>query len=161
MDWATGFLKRIAYLDVAILATGFVLRAIAGAAIIDAYISPWLLICTFTLSMFLAFCKRHHEMMVAAESRVALKNYHPALLKGCIFFAAFASFAEYFAYTVTSKMGQRFPYLWLTSAFVAFGIARYLVLAFRRLRKGAKAIAQGEEKVVINEKYLIGDLKAT
>ncbi len=128
----TGFLKRIAYLDVAILATGFVLRAIAGAAIIDAYISPWLLICTFTLSMFLAFCKRHHEMMVAAESRIALKNYHPALLKGCIFFAAFASFAEYFAYTVTSKMGQRFPYLWLTSAFVAFGIARYLVLAFRK-----------------------------
>lgn len=35
----------------------------------------------------------------------------------------------------------------------------YLVLAFRRLRKGAKAIAQGEEQVVVDEKYLIGDLK--
>lgn len=35
----------------------------------------------------------------------------------------------------------------------------YLVLAFQRLRRGAKAIAQGEEKVVIDEKYLIGDLK--
>ncbi len=35
----------------------------------------------------------------------------------------------------------------------------YLVLAFQRLRKGAKAIAQGEEQVVIDEKHLIGDLK--
>ena len=35
----------------------------------------------------------------------------------------------------------------------------YLALAFQRLRKGAKAIAQGEEQVVVDEKYLVGDLK--
>ena len=57
----TGFLKRLPYVDVMTLAAGFVLRAVAGAAIIKAYISPWLLVCTFTLSMFLAFCKRRHE----------------------------------------------------------------------------------------------------
>ena len=54
----TGFLKRVPYLDVITLSAGFVLRAIAGAAIISAYISPWLLVCTLTLSMFLAFCKK-------------------------------------------------------------------------------------------------------
>ena len=43
----TGLLKRVPYVDVAVLAIGFVLRAIAGAAIISAYISPWLLVCTF------------------------------------------------------------------------------------------------------------------
>ena len=114
----TGFLKRVPYVDVATLSVGFVLRAVAGAAIISAYISPWLLVCTFTLSMFLALCKRRNEMEVARESRMALKG--------------FASFGEYLAYTLTSKMGLRFPYLWATSVFVLLGILRYAVLAWRK-----------------------------
>ena len=128
----TGFLKRIPYLDVATLAAGFVLRAIAGAAIITAYISPWLLVCTFSLSLFLALCKRKSEMEVAAESRMVLKRYHPRVLKALIAVAALASMSEYLVYTLTSKMGTRFPYLWVTSLFVFAGIARYLYLAWRR-----------------------------
>ena len=128
----TGFLKRIPYLDVATLAAGFVLRAIAGAAIITAYISPWLLVCTFSLSLFLALCKRKSEMEVAAESRMVLKRYHPRVLKALIAVAALASVSEYLVYTLTSKMGMRFPYLWVTSIFVFAGIARYLYLAWRR-----------------------------
>ena len=126
----TGFLKRIPYLDVATLAAGFVLRAVAGAAIISAYISPWLLVCTFTLSMFLAFCKRKHEMEIARESRAVLRRYHPNLLKALIALAGLASFGEYLAYTVTSRMGQRFPYLWVTSLFVLAGVSRYAWLAW-------------------------------
>ena len=128
----TGFLKRVPYLDVATLAAGFVLRAIAGAAIITAYISPWLLVCTFSLSLFLALCKRKSEMEVASESRMVLKRYHPRVLKALIVVAALASVSEYLVYTLTSKMGTRFPYLWVTSIFVFAGIARYLYLAWRR-----------------------------
>ena len=128
----TGFLKRLPYVDVATLAVGFVLRAVAGAAIIAAYISPWLLVCTFTLSMFLAFCKRKHEMEVAGESRAVLRRYHPVLLKVLIVLAAALSFAEYLAYTLTSAMGRRFPGLWVTSAFVLLGIMRYMFLAWRK-----------------------------
>jgi 4-hydroxybenzoate polyprenyltransferase len=127
----TGFLKRVPYLDVATLAVGFVLRAVAGAAIIAAYISPWLLVCTFTLSMFLALCKRRNEMKVALESRAVLKRYHPNVLNALIVTAALASVGEYLVYTLTSKMGQRFPYLWTTSVFVFAGIARYMFLAWR------------------------------
>ncbi|MBR2839641.1 MAG: UbiA prenyltransferase family protein [Kiritimatiellae bacterium] len=128
----TGILKRIPYLDVATLAAGFVLRAIAGAAIIAAYVSPWLLICTFTLSMFLALCKRKSEMETAKESRTVLRHYHPLALAALILVAGAASFGEYLAYTLTSKMGQRFPLLWITSLFVAAGIVRYIYLAWRR-----------------------------
>ena len=128
----TGILKRIPYLDVATLAAGFVLRAIAGAAIITAYISPWLLVCTFSLSLFLALCKRKNEMEVASESRMVLKRYHPRVLKALIAVAALASVSEYLVYTLTSKMGMRFPYLWITSLFVFAGIARYLYLTWRR-----------------------------
>ena len=132
----TGFLKRVPYLDVATLALGFVLRAVAGAAIISAYISPWLLVCTFTLSMFLAFCKRRAEMETAKASRAVLRHYHPRVLTALILLAGAASVGEYLAYTLTSKMGARFPFLWVTSLFVAAGIVRYLVLVGRRADVG-------------------------
>ena len=126
----TGLFKRLPYVDVATLAAGFVLRAVGGAAIIDAYISPWLLVCTFTLSMFLAFCKRKNEYAVARESRAVLKKYHPRLLDALIVLAACASFAEYLVYTLTSAMGRRFPMLWTTAVFVALGLVRYSHLAW-------------------------------
>lgn len=132
----TGFLKRVPYLDVATLALGFVLRAVAGAAIISAYISPWLLVCTFTLSMFLAFCKRRAEMETAKASRAVLRHYHPRVLTALILLAGAASVGEYLAYTLTSKMGARFPFLWVTSLFVAAGIVRYLVLVVRKADVG-------------------------
>ena len=128
----TGLLKRVPYVDVATLAAGFVLRAIAGAAIISAFISPWLLVCTFTLSLFLALCKRKNEMEVAVDSRAVLRRYHPYALKVLIVLAGLASVGEYVAYTLTSKMGARFPYLWITSFFVFGGIVRYMFLAWRK-----------------------------
>ena len=128
----TGFLKRVPYVDVATLSAGFVLRAIAGAAIISAYISPWLLICTFSLSMFLALCKRKNELETARESRAVLRHYHPWVLAAFIVLAGAGSFAEYLIYTLRSGMGHRYPFLWITSAFVALGIVRYMCLAFTR-----------------------------
>ncbi|MGN0832343.1 MAG: UbiA prenyltransferase family protein [Kiritimatiellia bacterium] len=127
----TGCLKRVPYVDVVTLSVGFVLRAVAGAAIISAYISPWLLVCTFSLSMFLALCKRKGEMAVAMNSRAVLKRYHPTVLTVLICVAGAAAFGEYLVYTLTSKMGCRFPLLWITSLFVFAGIARYLYLAWR------------------------------
>lgn len=128
----TGFLKRVPYVDVATLSAGFVLRAVAGAAIISAYISPWLLVCTFSLSMFLALCKRRNEMETAIESREVLRHYHPRVLAALILIAGFASFGEYLVYTIRSSMGHRFPYLWITSLFVLSGIVRYVFLTWRK-----------------------------
>ncbi len=144
----TGFLKRVPYVDVATLAAGFVLRAIAGAAIITAYISPWLLVCTFSLSMFLAFCKRKSELDTAIESRAVLRHYHPRVLDVLILIAGFASFGEYLAYTLRSKMGLSFPYLWVTSLFVFAGIARYVYLAWRKGDVGRP------ERVLLSDRWL-------
>lgn len=144
----TGFLKRMPYVDVAILSAGFVLRAVAGAAIITAYISPWLLVCTFSLSMFLALCKRKGEMAVAMNSRAVLKRYHPTVLNVLICAAGAASFGEYLVYTLTSKMGCRFPLLWITSIFVFVGIARYLHLAWRSVDVGRP------EKVLLSDRVI-------
>ena len=144
----TGFLKRVPYLDVVTLSAGFVLRAVAGAAIITAYISPWLLVCTFSLSMFLAFCKRKSEMETALESRAVLKRYHPHVLASLIFVAGFAAVGEYLAYTLRSQMGHRFPWLWVTSLFVLAGVVRYIFLAWRKGDVGRP------EKVLLTDRWL-------
>ena len=74
----TFVLKKIPYVDVFVIAIGFVLRAIAGAAVLTVRISPWLLLCTFLLALFLALCKRRHEKVLleavdgGASHRVAL-----------------------------------------------------------------------------------------
>ena len=144
----TGFLKRVPYVDVATLAIGFVLRAVAGAAIISAYISPWLLVCTFSLSMFLAFCKRKNEMETARESRAVLRHYHPRVLAALIVLAGLAAAGEYLAYTLRSQMGHRFPHLWATALFVLAGVVRYMFLAWQKGDVGRP------EKVLLSDRWL-------
>jgi 4-hydroxybenzoate polyprenyltransferase len=144
----SGFLKHIPYVDVLVIAFGFVLRAVAGAAVIDAYISRWLLVCAFTLSLFLALSKRHHELVYHASTRKALAGYRKGILNTLIFVAATASVLEYLCYTLRSAMGVRFPCLVWTSVFVAFGIGRYMLLVYREGGGGRP------EKVLLTDRVL-------
>ncbi len=57
-------LKHIVLLDVFILALGFVIRAVSGAVVIGAVISPWLYTVTLLGSLFLALCKRRGELVL-------------------------------------------------------------------------------------------------
>ncbi|MEY3027085.1 MAG: hypothetical protein RLZZ238_1982 [Planctomycetota bacterium] len=59
-------LKRVAFVDVLTIATGFALRAAAGAVAIDVRISVWLVLCVFFLCLYLGFIKRMCDL-VAAE----------------------------------------------------------------------------------------------
>lgn len=129
----SGLLKRVPYVDVAVIAAGFVLRAVAGAAAMDVRISTWLLVCAFALSLFLALCKRRHEKMTAAASREALAGYHPVVLDALIFLSAAGTLAVYTWYTLAADTVARFGSraLVATVPFVAMGLARYFVLMHR------------------------------
>ena len=146
----SGFLQRLPYVDVAVIAAGFVLRAVAGAAAMDVRISSWLLGCAFLLSLFLALCKRRHEKTLAADSRAALKGYHPVVLDGLIGFAAVATVALYTCYTQASDTVSRFGTrgLGVTSVFVALGVARYLFLVHRKGDVGRP------EKILLTDRLL-------
>lgn len=61
------FLKDFIIVDMLVISTGFVLRAIAGALAISVVVSPWLIICTFLLALFLALGKRRHELFLLGE----------------------------------------------------------------------------------------------
>ena len=146
----TGFLKKIPYVDVMVIAAGFVLRAIAGAAAMDVRISPWLLLCAFALSLFLALCKRRHEISVAIASRAALKKYHPRVLDALIVLSALGALGIYTRYTLAADTIRRFGtrLLPFTAIFVALGLARYIQLLYTKEDVGRP------ERVLLTDKIL-------
>jgi 4-hydroxybenzoate polyprenyltransferase len=77
-------LKRVMILDCVVISVGFCLRAVAGAVVVGVFISPWLVICTFALCLFLGFGKRRSEIAQLQEDsesfRETLAGYTPELL---------------------------------------------------------------------------------
>lgn len=76
--------KRMMILDCVVISIGFCLRAVAGAVVLDVFISPWLIICTFALCLFLGFGKRRSEIEQLGDNkelyRLTLADYSPELL---------------------------------------------------------------------------------
>ncbi len=146
-------LKYIPIIDVAIISCGFVMRAIAGAAALQVRISPWLLLCTFLASLFLAFCKRRQEKVTKREDqqRPILKRYSLDLLDRFIAISASLAIAAYMLYTIAPGTVERFSTSWLaiTVPFVALGFARYIVLVYKH-QKGERP-----EKVILSDKQLM------
>ena len=136
-------LKHIPFVDVIIIATGFVLRVLAGAFAIDVYISEWLFGCTFLLSLYLGLGKRQHEMAMlkrgeASKVRKVLERYHPDHLEFAFLFVAGLTIACYTVYTLTASLPDQplrtqktpfaSPYLPATIPFTVFGITRFYQL---------------------------------
>jgi 4-hydroxybenzoate polyprenyltransferase len=148
-------LKRIAFVDVFMIAIGFVLRATAGAVATNVRLSPWLLLCTFLLALFLALCKRRHEKILLesgdSRHRAALVGYDRRLLDQAITIASSATVVSYAVYTLSPETVQRFgtDRLGLTIPFVIFGLFRYLDLVYRHEDGGRP------EKVLLTDRILI------
>ncbi len=149
-------LKRISYVDVFVIASGFVLRAVAGATALSVRISPWLLLCTFLLALFLALCKRRHEKILLEGAdgelhRAALAGYDRYILDMQIGVVAAATLVCYAIYTLSEETVRRFGTnrLGLTIPFVIFGLFRYMELVYRHDAGGRP------EKVLLTDKILI------
>ncbi|MDZ7270193.1 MAG: decaprenyl-phosphate phosphoribosyltransferase [candidate division KSB1 bacterium] len=134
MNLYSAFLKRVAPLDVLVIAVGFVLRAVAGAVVVDVAISQWLVVCTTFLALFVALCKRRHELTAlgadATAHRQSLTSYSPALLDQFIILAATSAVMSYTLYTLSPRTVAEFGHanLVYTVPLVVFGIFRYLYL---------------------------------
>ncbi len=135
-------LKEIVIVDVMSIATGFVLRAVGGGVVIGVPISPWLIICTFLLALFLGFSKRRHEIVLlddgATEHRTSLREYSTYFLDQMISVVTASTVIAYASYTaspeVHTKLGT--DKLYLTLPFVLFGIFRYLYLIHQKEEGG-------------------------
>jgi 4-hydroxybenzoate polyprenyltransferase len=131
-------LKHVVILDVLAVASGFVLRAVAGAEAVDADISGWLVICTILLALFLALGKRRHEYITlrgdAAAHRPILAEYSEGFLDQMIAVVTASTVTAYALYTMWPETVAKFHtrLLPVTLPFVLYGIFRYLYLLYRR-----------------------------
>jgi 4-hydroxybenzoate polyprenyltransferase len=124
-------LKRVVLVDVSVISGLFVIRAAAGAAAVDVRISPWLLVCTALLALFLGLAKRRGELVLvnAAETpgRSVLDGYTLGFVDRLLNVVAVATAGAYAAYAVSAHSA----WMALTIPFVIAGLARYLVLVHR------------------------------
>lgn len=132
----TLWLKHVGLLDVFIISVGFVLRAIAGAVVIEVDFSPWLLLCASLLALFLALCKRRHEKVSTnseGSTRNSLNDYSEKLLDQLIAVASSATIVCYSLYTLWPETVMKFGTnkLAFTIPFVIFGLFRYMDLVYR------------------------------
>jgi 4-hydroxybenzoate polyprenyltransferase len=125
-------LKHIVLLDVLAIGALFVIRAAAGAAAVDVRISPWLLLCTALLALFLALAKRRGELVLVgakqAPGRPVLEGYSLELVDQLVAIVASSTVLAYSVYTLTARDSKA---LLATVPFVIFGVFRYLLLVHR------------------------------
>ena len=125
-------LKQIAILDVTIIAIGFVMRVLAGGAATDIWISHWLVLMTFLVTLFLAFTKRNDDYRLYEQTgqkpRVSITGYNKTFINEATAIIASITMVCYIMYTmspeVIARMGTR--YVYLTSGWVLAGLLRYL-----------------------------------
>lgn len=132
--------KHMVILDVMTLAAGFVLRVLAGAFAVDVAASYWLLLCTFTVALFLGFGKRRAELIMlessASNHRPVLDHYSTVFLDQMIAIVTSATLVCYILYTVDRRTVEVYEtrLLVLTVPFVLYGLFRYLYLLYHRRR---------------------------
>ncbi|MGD9764218.1 MAG: decaprenyl-phosphate phosphoribosyltransferase [Candidatus Binatia bacterium] len=135
-------LKELVIFDVMSIASGFVIRAAAGGVVIAVPVSPWLMVCTFLLALFLALAKRRHELVLLEDNahahRAALREYSPYFLDQMISVVTASVVVAYAIYTVSPEVQHKLgtDKLYLTIPFVLFGIFRYLYLVHQREEGG-------------------------
>ncbi|ASS73892.1 decaprenyl-phosphate phosphoribosyltransferase [Tumebacillus algifaecis] len=143
-------LKHVVIIDVMIIASGFVFRAIGGALVIDVPFTPWFLLCTMLLALFLAISKRRHELYLLQNNkgshRKVLESYSPELLNQLNSIVITATIMSYALYTFTS--GHTIHLMW-TIPLVIYGIFRYLYLILME-EKGGKP-----ERDLFQDKHIL------
>ncbi len=131
----TTILKHTAILDVMSISAGFLIRALAGVAAVASPISPWLLVCTGLLTLFLGFSKRRHEIATlgegAAVHRRNLQDYSVPLLDEMMNIMISATIIAYTLYTFTVYEDQNEIFMMASIPFVVYGVFRYMLLVHR------------------------------
>lgn len=124
----TLWLKTKALLDIFFIAFCYVLRVLMGCYALSVMVSPWIILTTFLLALFLGFSKRYHEMgfQEYVESKANLQHYSREFLDKLIIITSGAALLAYAIYAVEIEIKTGKSGMIYTAGFVAFGLFRYL-----------------------------------
>jgi 4-hydroxybenzoate polyprenyltransferase len=140
--------KHVVIIDVMIIASGFVLRAIAGAVAVGGMLTSWFVLCTLLLSLFLALGKRRHELELfegdTTKQRKVLQFYSVKLLDQLMTIVTGLTVMFYSLYAATVNQ-----YMMFTVPIVLYGIFRYLYLVHMK-NAGGKP-----EDILLTDKHIL------
>ena len=125
-------LKQYAILDVSIIAIGFVMRVLIGGLATDIWISHWLVMMTFLVTLFLALTKRNDDYRLFEQTgqkpRVSIAGYNKTFINEATAIVASVTLVCYIMYTMSEEVIARMDtrYVYLTSGWVLAGLLRYL-----------------------------------
>ena len=127
-------LKQIAMIDVAVISLGFVLRVTIGGVSTGISLSPWIIIMTFLLALFLALSKRRDDILIfqstGKQMRRNIDKYNLMFMNQAITMVGTVMLVSYIIYTVSPDVIRRFnsEFVYTTSIFVLLGLLRYMQL---------------------------------
>jgi 4-hydroxybenzoate polyprenyltransferase len=130
--------KHIALLDVFLLSTMYLLRALLGCALLSVEASHWLLLCSYALALFVSLAKRRADLVkgLGGDHRPALEGYTEGFLDQAIGISAGMTILSYALYSMEAPVllpSRKFAAL----PFVVFGVLDYLRMAHLRRAGGS------------------------
>ena len=150
------YLKQIVILDVFGIAGGFLLRAVAGAVVIQVPISAWLYVVTILGALFIGFSKRRNELVLledaAPDHRAILKEYTPELLDEMISVTTASTVIAYSLYTFTAENLPKNHTMMASIPFVLYGVFRYLYLVHVKNEGGSP------EELLLRDRPLLASI---
>jgi len=151
-------LKKIAILDIIIVAIGFVLRVKAGGVICEVPITQWLIVMVFLLALFIAVAKRRDDVLIKSTTgldiRKASSSYNLVFLNSLQSILSAVIIVSYLMYTLSQGVMQTFGThrIYYTSLFVIAGIMRYLQLALVENNTGSPT------ELLYSDRFIQGSL---
>ena len=146
-------LKHVAIIDVMCIAAGFVLRLLAGAALIEAQASVWIVVLTGMLALFLGFAKRRDDIVkrLSHDHRKSLDGYSRPFIDTVMAITAGAALVSYLLYTTDTDVMARLgtQHLYYTAPFVIFAVLRYLQIAMVEERSGSPTLIFLTDKAIL------------
>ena len=148
-------LKHIAILDVLILSSGFILRVIAGGIIAQVFVSQWLVIMVFLLSLFLSLAKRRDDLLIFMDSnkltRKSIKDYNMEFLNSMLAVLSAIIIVAYIMYTISPDITSQLhsKYIYATVVYVIAGMMRYLQIVFIQKDSGNPTMVLYKDRFII------------
>ncbi|MFX0011058.1 MAG: UbiA prenyltransferase family protein [Candidatus Hermodarchaeota archaeon] len=161
------FLKNYAFIDILVLSTGYLWRALAGVVIIDDTISPWLFLAIFEIAMFLSIAKRRGDLLYlgkdkAIEHKKVYDKYSVKLLDQFYVLIAASLFMTYSLYLITKFFiieGELIvPELPVFMVIFTIPISLYIIMRFMYLTSLKPEIARRTEKVFFDKGIIVSGL---
>lgn len=149
------WLKYVPIIDMFIIATGFVLRVLAGGMATGIPISPWMVCLTFILTLLLAWAKRRDDVVIAEASgkrtRRGTEGYNVEFMNCVVCILASVAIVSYMMFTLSEDLMERLnsEYVYLTSIFVIAGIIRYVQIIFTGDKAGEPTKTISHDRFII------------